>query len=52
MKRFTSALLLATLLVTGGAASAQAAPTKTGASVKVDTSVAVSFLDRVGGWPY
>lgn len=46
MKRFTSALLLATLLVTGGAAAAQAAPAKAG------TSVSVSFTDRVGAWPF
>lgn len=46
MKRFTSALLLATLLVTGGAAAANAAPAKTG------TVAPVSSPDRVGAWPH
>ncbi len=46
MKRFTSALLLATLLVTGGAAAANAAPAKSGAVAPV------SSTDRVGNWPY
>ncbi|WP_167133775.1 hypothetical protein [Arthrobacter sedimenti] len=46
MKRFTSALLLATLLVSGGAAAANAAPAKAGS----DTTV--SSTDRVGYWPY
>ncbi|MBG6223498.1 hypothetical protein IWX63_000046 [Arthrobacter sp. CAN_A2] len=46
MKRITSALLLATLLVTGGAAAANAAP------AKASTGSSVSILDRVGNWPY
>jgi hypothetical protein len=46
MKRFTSALLLATLLVTGGAAAAQAAPAKTGSTAPI------SSTDRVGYWPF
>lgn len=46
MKRITSALLLATLLVTGGAAAANAAPAKSGSTAPV------SSTDRVGAWPY
>lgn len=46
MKRFTSALLLAGLLVTGGAAAAQAAPAKAGVTAPI------SSTDRVGNWPY
>ncbi|MHA7190888.1 hypothetical protein ACX80N_11415 [Arthrobacter sp. MDT2-16] len=46
MKRFTSALLLASLLVTGGAAAANAAP------AKADTKTSVSSTDRVNNWPY
>ena len=46
MKRFTSALLLATLLVSGGAAAANAAPAKAG------SGTTVSSTDRVGSWPY
>lgn len=46
MKRFTSALLLATLLATGGAAAANAAPAKSGATAPV------SSTDRVNYWPY
>lgn len=46
MKRITSALLLATLLVSGGAAAANAAP------AKADTGLSVVSPDRVGAWPY
>ncbi|MFJ6002540.1 hypothetical protein [Arthrobacter sp. NPDC092385] len=46
MKRITSALLLASLLVTGGAAAANAAPAKSG------TTAPVSSTDRVGSWPF
>ncbi|WDF32172.1 hypothetical protein PTW37_09800 [Arthrobacter agilis] len=46
MKRITSALLLAALLVTTGAATANAAPAKTGVVAPV------SSLDRVGNWPF
>lgn len=46
MKRITSALLLATLLVTGSAAAANAAPAKSG------SGTTVSSTDRVNGWPY
>jgi hypothetical protein len=46
MKRFTSALLLASLLVTGGAAAANAAPAKSGVVAPV------SSVDRVNGWPF
>ncbi|MHA7281889.1 hypothetical protein [Arthrobacter sp. TMS2-4] len=46
MKRITSAILLATFLVTGGAAAANAAPAKTGAVAPV------SSTDRISGWPY
>lgn len=45
MKRITSAFLLATLLVTGSAAAANAAPAKTGVVAPV------SSIDRVNGWP-
>ncbi len=45
MKRITSAFLLATLLVTGSAAAANAAPAKTGVVAPV------SSLDRVNNWP-
>jgi hypothetical protein len=46
MKRITSALILATFLVTGGAAAANAAPAKSGAVAPI------SSTDRVGSWPY
>ncbi|MHA7145528.1 hypothetical protein ACX80U_12505 [Arthrobacter sp. TmT3-37] len=46
MKRLTSALLLASLLVTGGAAAANAAPAKSG------TGTTVTSPDRVGNWPF
>lgn len=46
MKRITSALLLASILVTGGAAAANAAPAKS------DTVTATFSPDRVGWWPY
>lgn len=46
MKRITSSLLLAALLVTGSAAAANAAPAKTG------TTAPISSTDRVGGWPF
>jgi hypothetical protein len=45
MKRFTSALLLATLLVSGGAAAANAAPAKAGVVAPI------SSVDRVNNWP-
>jgi hypothetical protein len=45
MKRLTSALLLASLLVTGGAAAANAAPAKSGTGT-------VTSPDRVGSWPF
>jgi hypothetical protein len=46
MKRITSALLLASLLVTGGAAAANAAPAKDG------STSTVSSTDRVNNWPF
>ncbi|WP_168796544.1 hypothetical protein [Arthrobacter echini] len=46
MKRFTSALVLATMLVTGSAAVANAAPAKAGSDVPV------SSVDRVNNWPF
>ncbi|WP_181036427.1 MULTISPECIES: hypothetical protein [unclassified Arthrobacter] len=46
MKRITSAFLLATLIITGGAAAANAAPAKSG------TVAPVSSPDRVGSWPF
>ncbi|MHA7278712.1 hypothetical protein ACX80H_03045 [Arthrobacter sp. MDT2-2] len=46
MKRLTSALLLATLLVGGSAAAANAAP------AKATSGSTVSSTDRVGAWPY
>lgn len=46
MKRITSAILLATFLVAGGAGAANAAPAKSGAVAPV------SSTDRVGAWPY
>jgi hypothetical protein len=46
MKRITSALLLASILVTGGAAAANAAPAKAGVVAPV------SSLDRVNNWPF
>lgn len=46
MKRLTSTLVLATLLVTGSAAAASAAPAKPG------TTAPVSSVDRVGAWPF
>lgn len=45
MKRLTSAFLLATLLITGSAAAASAAPAKPGVVAPV------SSLDRVNNWP-
>ncbi len=45
MKRFTSAFLLATLLVTGGAAAANAAPAKS------SVVAPVSSVDRINNWP-
>lgn len=46
MKRITSSLLLAVLLVTGSAAVANAAPSKSGITTPV------SSTDRVGYWPF
>ncbi|WP_160317641.1 hypothetical protein [Arthrobacter sp. RIT-PI-e] len=46
MKRIISALLLSSVLITGGAAAANAAPAKAG------TSAPVFSPDRVGGWPF